>query len=174
MVHSQAIQYFVPGAREWFVDKENKGLRKKKFLRARETSLLWICYTTFCQTFLVGTPLGLGSFLLMFLIVFVVYMLYATLNFGLYGLGCLNFSRADRLCLLFCGTQKTVAMGIPLMSTIFEDNDNLGIYVVPLLIYHPLQLIVGSLMTSKLAVWAEGCPVLAAQKQKEVEKAAQP
>ena len=29
----QLVQYFIPGAREFFVDKPNKGMRKKKFIR---------------------------------------------------------------------------------------------------------------------------------------------
>ena len=50
---------------------------------------------------------------------------------------------------LFCGTHKTVAMGIPLISTIFEsESDSLGLYTLPLLIYHPMQ--VRELATSML------------------------
>lgn len=61
-------------------------------------------------------------------------------------------------------------MGIPLMQTIFEDDDNLGIYVVPLLIYHPLQLTLGSLATTKLKAWAEQCPITMVEKAaKEAE-----
>ena len=63
--------------------------------------------------------------------------------------------RADRVALLFCGTHKTVAMGIPLLNTIFEDNPKLGIFVVPLLLWHPLQLLVGSLAATRIAKWVE-------------------
>ena len=59
------------------------------------------------------------------------------------------------MALLFCGTQKTVAMGIPLLNTIFEDNPKLGIFVVPLLLWHPLQLLVGSLAATRIAKWVE-------------------
>lgn len=41
---------------------------------------------------------------------------------------------------LFSSTHKTVALGIPLISAIFEDSENIGLYSVPLLIYHPLQV----------------------------------
>ena len=42
---------------------------------------------------------------------------------------------------LFCSTHKTVAMGIPLITTIFEDSASLGLYTLPLLLYHPLQVL---------------------------------
>jgi hypothetical protein len=41
---------------------------------------------------------------------------------------------------LFCSTHKTVAMGIPLITTIFEDSPSLGLYTLPLLMYHPMQV----------------------------------
>jgi len=113
----QLIQYCVPGAREWFVDKEHKGLRKKKFIRGRESCMIWICYTTFCETFERGVPMDAGSFFVMFVAIACIYLCAMALIFWLGASKCLRFSRADRVALLFCGTHKTVAMGIPLMNT---------------------------------------------------------
>jgi len=33
---------------------------------------------------------------------------------------------------------KTVAMGLPLINAIYEDNPKVGMYVLPLLIWHPM------------------------------------
>jgi solute carrier family 10 (sodium/bile acid cotransporter), member 7 len=33
---------------------------------------------------------------------------------------------------------KTVAMGLPLINAIYEENPKVGMYVLPLLIWHPL------------------------------------
>ena len=45
---------------------------------------------------------------------------------------------------LFGCTHKTVAMGVPLINAIYESNPSVGLYTLPLLIWHPMQLVVGS------------------------------
>lgn len=54
----------------------------------------------------------------------------------------LGFDRGDRISGLFCGSQKTLAAGIPLASSIFIGaRPDMGLVILPLMIYHPLQLI---------------------------------
>ncbi len=64
------------------------------------------------------------------------------------GLGrLLNFSRPDQLTLLFCGPQKTMAMGIPLLSIYFSSRpDILAFAILPLLFYHPFQIFTAGLI----------------------------
>jgi sodium/bile acid cotransporter 7 len=50
---------------------------------------------------------------------------------------------------------KTLAFGLPLVNTIFEGNANLAAYCAPLMIIHPLQLIVGSLLIPRLEKYTE-------------------
>jgi sodium/bile acid cotransporter 7 len=52
---------------------------------------------------------------------------------------------------LFGCTHKTIAMGIPLITAIYGNDPNLGQYVLPILIWHPMQLIVGTLLTPRLS-----------------------
>jgi solute carrier family 10 (sodium/bile acid cotransporter), member 7 len=51
---------------------------------------------------------------------------------------------------LFGCTQKTVALGIPLIVAIFGKSDNVGMYTLPILIWHPMQLVVGSTLAPRL------------------------
>jgi hypothetical protein len=60
-----------------------------------------------------------------------------------------------RIVALFGATHKTVAMGVPLINSIYEDDPLVGLYTLPLLIWHPLQLLVGSFLTPRLATWVE-------------------
>ena len=59
--------------------------------------------------------------------------------------------------MLFCATHKTVAAGGPLLNTIFEGHPDLGMFLLPLLIWHPLQLLVGNLLLDRLSAWVEVC-----------------
>lgn len=56
---------------------------------------------------------------------------------------------------LYGGTHKTVAMGLPLISAIYDGNPNIGLYTLPLLCWHPLQLVLGSLIAPRLLAFVE-------------------
>merc|ERR1712050_670054 len=56
---------------------------------------------------------------------------------------------------LYGCTHKTVAMGVPLIHAIYENNDALGLYTLPLLIWHPSQLIIGSFLAPRLVKFVE-------------------
>jgi solute carrier family 10 (sodium/bile acid cotransporter), member 7 len=66
------------------------------------------------------------------------------------GLGCtallarvLGFSIEDRIVAVFCGSKKTLAAGVPMARLIFGADPGLSLILLPLMIYHPLQLVVG-------------------------------
>ena len=56
---------------------------------------------------------------------------------------------------LYGCTHKTVAMGVPLINAIYESNPNVGLYTLPLLIWHPMQLVIGSALAPKLSGWVD-------------------
>ena len=56
---------------------------------------------------------------------------------------------------LFGCTHKTVAMGVPLINAIYESNPMVGLYTLPLLIWHPMQLVVGSFVAPYVAAYVQ-------------------
>ena len=55
----------------------------------------------------------------------------------------LRLDRADRISAVFAAPQKTLAAGVVLLSTYFAGSPEvLGIALLPLLLYHPWQLII--------------------------------
>ena len=50
---------------------------------------------------------------------------------------------------------KTIALGLPLIKAIYGENPKIGLYILPLLMWHPMQLIFGSALAPKLAVWSK-------------------
>ena len=63
------------------------------------------------------------------------------------GAALLGFSREDRITVMFTAPKKTLAMGVPLLSTYFaSDPDLLGIALLPLIFYHPWQLFVSGIL----------------------------
>jgi sodium/bile acid cotransporter 7 len=68
-----------------------------------------------------------------------------------WGLGkVLGFARADRITLLFCGSNKSLASGLPIASVIFSGG-TLALLVLPLMLYHQIQIITGAMIATRLA-----------------------
>jgi SBF-like CPA transporter family (DUF4137) len=62
----------------------------------------------------------------------------------------LGFSREDRITLLFSGAHKSLATGAP-MARILFPGATAGLIIVPLMLYHQLQLIVSAWLAVRLA-----------------------
>jgi solute carrier family 10 (sodium/bile acid cotransporter), member 7 len=60
----------------------------------------------------------------------------------------LDLPPGDRIAALFCAPQKTLAAGAPMAKLIFAANPALGLILLPILFYHPLQLFVGGLLVN--------------------------
>jgi len=52
---------------------------------------------------------------------------------------------------LFGATHKTVAMGVPLISALYETSPVAGLYTLPILIWHPMQLFLGTFLAPWLS-----------------------
>lgn len=61
----------------------------------------------------------------------------------------LGQNRGDVIALQFCGSKKSLATGVPMASVIFGSGA--GLVVVPLMIYHQLQLFVCTLLARRYA-----------------------
>ncbi|MCL3820268.1 bile acid:sodium symporter family protein [Aeromicrobium wangtongii] len=62
--------------------------------------------------------------------------------------------RGDRVALLFCGSNKSLASGLPIASVLFA-GDAVALIVLPLMLYHQMQIITGALLARRLAPPAE-------------------
>jgi sodium/bile acid cotransporter 7 len=60
----------------------------------------------------------------------------------------LRLSREDRITAMFVAPQKTLALGAPLLTLYFSGQDTLGVALLPLIFYHPFQLLVAGVLRS--------------------------
>ncbi|MGO1948098.1 MAG: bile acid:sodium symporter family protein [Mycobacteriaceae bacterium] len=54
----------------------------------------------------------------------------------------------DRTAVLFCGSQKSLTTGLPIAGALFPAG---GLVIVPLMIYHVVQLIIGAAVARRIA-----------------------
>ena len=74
--------------------------------------------------------------------------------------------KEDEIAIVFCGSKKTLASGVPMARLMFAGNPGLGLILLPIMIYHPLQLVVCGWLAGRFAArpaQAEAPPASAAR-----------
>ncbi len=61
-----------------------------------------------------------------------------------------GLDRGDSIVLLFCGSKKSLASGLP-MALVFFPAATVGVIMLPLMIFHQIQLVVCSVIASRLS-----------------------
>jgi sodium/bile acid cotransporter 7 len=62
----------------------------------------------------------------------------------------LGFSREDRIAIMFCGSKKSLVTGIPMANVLFAGHP-LGLIVLPLMIFHQMQLMACAALARRYA-----------------------
>lgn len=63
----------------------------------------------------------------------------------------LGFTVEDEIAAVFCGSKKTMASGVPMAKLLFGANPSLGLILLPIMLYHQLQLFVCSMQANRYA-----------------------
>ena len=117
--------------------------------------LLAIIYTAFCNTFHMGhaDSISLLSLLAIVLIELGLQLSLLSLAFFISTKLMTGLKRDDVICVLFCSTHKSLTLGIPMLSAMFGETREGVLYAVPLLVYHPMQILLGGLLVPFLKNW---------------------
>ncbi len=62
----------------------------------------------------------------------------------------LKFSKEDQITALFCGSKKSLVHGSVMANVLFKNMASQGIFIIPIMVYHSLQLIVISFIAQRL------------------------
>lgn len=111
------------------------------------TSILLVVYTAFSRGMAEGiwrqvTPVRLIG--LLSLAAALLALALATTSFTARRLG---FSREDRITLVFCGSNKSLATGLPMAAVLFGAAA--GPVILPLMVYHQMQLMVCAVIAGR-------------------------
>ncbi|MDO7898434.1 bile acid:sodium symporter family protein [Pseudomonas citrulli] len=113
--------------------------------------ILLLVYAAFCNSMVSGIWQQQGNGLLLtaalgsaLLLAIILWMTTRTAR-------ALRFSSADEIAAVFCASKKSLAAGVPMAALIFGNNPGLGLILLPIMIYHPLQLIVCSILAERYA-----------------------
>lgn len=67
----------------------------------------------------------------------------------------MKFDRADGIAAIFCGSKKSLAQGVPMARLIFASDPGIGMILLPVMIYHPLQIFICGILARR---WARDRP----------------
>ncbi|PMY39235.1 bile acid:sodium symporter [Pseudomonas sp. GW456-L14] len=74
----------------------------------------------------------------------------------------LGFNQEDRITILFCGSKKSLATGVPMAQVLFAGS-TMGVLILPLMLFHQIQLMVCAMLAQRYAKRPESIPELMAQ-----------
>lgn len=122
-------------------------------------SILLVVYAAFSEGVVSGiwTELALRDLLIVALVDMIVLAVVLVLTST--GSRALRFSRGDRIAIVFCGSKKSMATGIPMAGILFPGHAMAAV-VLPLMLFHQIQLF--------------ACAVIAQRFAKATQKGAEP
>lgn len=125
--------------------------RKKITTKIDRGVIVLIVYSSFCDATAAGLWHQYGWETIGAVMGISAAMLFVVLGLTTFTARRFGFSVEDEITAVFCGSKKSLANGIPMAKILFAGHPALGLLVLPLMVYHQLQLIVCSVMASRYA-----------------------
>jgi sodium/bile acid cotransporter 7 len=113
-------------------------------------SILLVVYAAFSEGVTQGIWHQLDVSRLATLLVVDAVLLAAVLGLTTLGSRLLGFSRADEITIVFCGSKKSLASGLP-MATVLLAGQSVGLIVLPLMLFHQIQLMACAALARRYA-----------------------
>lgn len=125
--------------------------RNKGWLKyVDQSSILLVVYTAFSAAVMGGlwqqVPLLTLLALVLACCVLLALALLLTHLLGKW----LGFSLEDRITILFCGSKKSLATGVPMAQVLFAGS-SIGLLILPLMLFHQIQLMVCAVLAQRYA-----------------------
>lgn len=114
-----------------------------------------IVYGSFAKATADNAWSGIAATDIAIVIALVVAVLFTAIAATRFAARRLGLSRADEAALVFCGSKKSLATGAPMAQVLFAGSPSLSMVVLPLMIYHQVQLTVCAVLAGRYAAAAE-------------------
>ncbi|MDX3854134.1 bile acid:sodium symporter family protein [Streptomyces sp. AK02-01A] len=112
-------------------------------------SILLVVYTAFSGGMTEGVWRQVTPARLLALLVLAGALLALALGTTSFAARRLGFSRADRVAIVFCGSNKSLATGLPMAAVLFGESA--GPVILPLMLFHQTQLMVCAVIAARWA-----------------------
>ncbi|HNZ43200.1 MAG TPA: bile acid:sodium symporter family protein [Bacteroidales bacterium] len=113
--------------------------------------ILLIVYTSFCDSFANNIFAGYSAVMLMLLGASLILLFYIVYFVVFVAGRLLGFSREEKITALFCGSNKSLVHGSLMSKVLFAGSPLAGVVLLPIMMYHALQLVMGSIIAQRFA-----------------------
>lgn len=118
------------------------------------STILLVVYTAFSEAVIQGLWQQIPLTALAGLIVVCAVLLGLALVITTFAARRLGFSKEDEITIVFCGSKKSLASGIPMARVLFAGHA-VGAIVLPLMLFHQMQLMVCAVLAQRYAMRAK-------------------
>ncbi|NKJ33504.1 bile acid:sodium symporter family protein [Rhizobium sp. SG570] len=139
-----AGQLLQPWIGDWIRSK------KKILMPVDRGSILMVVYSAFSEAVVEGLWHTFSVLDIATVIVANMVLLTTVLCITMFGSRALGFSKADEITITFCGSKKSLASGVPMANVIFAGQ-GIGAIVLPLMLFHQIQLMTCAFLAQKYA-----------------------
>lgn len=113
-------------------------------------SILLVVYTAFSAAVVEGLWQQLPLPALLGLLVVCAVLLALALATTTWAARRMGFSKEDEITIVFCGSKKSLASGVPMAKVLFASHA-VGAIVLPLMVFHQMQLMVCAVLAQRYA-----------------------
>ena len=146
----QLLLPFVAGqlVRPWIAPwiERNKDVLKM----VDQSSILLVVYVAFSEAVVQGLWKQVPLIMLVSLLVISGVMLAIIIFLTAYASRQFGFSKEDEITVVFCGSKKSLASGVPMAKVLFASH-TVGMVLLPLMLFHQLQLMVCAVLAQRYA-----------------------
>lgn len=118
-------------------------------------SITMVVYSAFSTGMVAGVWGEVSVLEIVFLVVFSAVLVVFMLWLSRFISRRLGFNEKDMKAIQFCGSKKSLATGLPMASVMFGGGA-LGLLILPLMIFHQIQLMICSWLAARYASKADG------------------
>lgn len=113
-------------------------------------SILLVVYAAFSEAVTEGLWQQVSLATLSYLLILCCVLLAIVMVLLTYLSRALGFNKADEIAIVFCGSKKTLASGLPMAKILFAGQP-IGLLILPLILFHQIQLIVCGILAARYA-----------------------
>ncbi len=114
-----------------------------------QSIVLMVIYTSFCKSFLTNVFSQFNVYTFIFLLIGMLALFLAMFFLTRFISQKLGFSYKDEITATFCGSKKSLMHGAAISKVLFATSPILGIILLPIMMYHPLQILFVSIYANK-------------------------
>ncbi|MFZ6726269.1 bile acid:sodium symporter family protein [Undibacterium sp. MH2W] len=115
-----------------------------------QSSILLVVFVAFSEAVVQGLWTQVPLVMLISILIISATMLAIIMVMTTWASRRLGFNKEDEITIVFCGSKKSLASGVPMAKVLFSSG-SVGLVLLPLMLFHQLQLMVCAVLAQRYA-----------------------